>query len=235
MDNILDELNPLQREAVNFGNGPLLIIAGAGTGKTTVITQRIAYLIASKRAKPDEILALTFTEKASTEMEERVDLLVPYGYANIWISTFHAFGDRIIRDHALDLGLSPDFRLLTRSEQIIFFREHLFEFPLNYYKPLGNPTKYIYAIITLISRAMDEDISPEEYLDYVRDLEKNKDHIDVLAEEIIRQKEIAETYSKYQELKSKNGFLDFGDQVNLILKLFRNNLRIRKEIGRAHV
>ncbi len=231
MDNIFDELNPLQKEAVTFGDGPLLIIAGAGTGKTTVITQRIAHLIASKRAKPEEILALTFTDKASTGMEERVDILVPYGYANIRISTFHAFGNDILRDHALDLGLSPDFRLLTRSEQIIFLREHLFEFPLNYYRPLGNPTKYIDAIITLISRAMDEDISAGEYLNYISDLQKKSEEGDEegLDREIIRQREIAGTYSKYQELKAKNGFLDFGDQVTLILKLFRDNPMIRKE------
>lgn len=231
MDNIFDELNPLQKEAVTFGDGPLLIIAGAGTGKTTVITQRIAHLIASKRAKPEEILALTFTDKASTGMEEKVDLLVPYGYANIRISTFHAFGNDILRDHALDLGLSPDFRLLTRPEQVIFLREHLFEFPLNYYRPLGNPTKYIDAIITLISRAMDEDISAGEYLNYVSDFQKKSEegNEDGLDREVIRQREIAGTYSKYQELKAKNGFLDFGDQVTLILKLFRDNPVIRKE------
>ncbi|MBI5183634.1 MAG: ATP-dependent helicase [Nitrospinae bacterium] len=230
MDNILYELNPLQKEAVTFGDGPLLVIAGAGTGKTTVITRRIAYLITSKKARPEEILALTFTEKSATEMEERVDLLVPYGYANIWISTFHAFGNRILRDHALDLGLSPDFRLLTRPEQIIFFREHLFEFPLNYYRPLGDPTRYIDAIIALISRAMDEDISPNEYLNYVSDLKRRyeKGYQEGSTEEVMREGEIAETYSRYQELKAKNGFLDFGDLVNLTLKLFRDNQRIRK-------
>src|SRR5439155_358341 len=81
--------------------GPLLIVAGAGAGKTTVITRRIAWLIAQKKARPEEILALTFTDKAAAEMEERVDTLVQYGYADVEISTFHAFGDRILREHAL--------------------------------------------------------------------------------------------------------------------------------------
>src|SRR5438309_2001471 len=104
-DRILDRLNDTQREAVTHDAGPLLIIAGAGTGKTTVITRRIAWLIAQKKARPEEILALTFTDKAAAEMEERVDTLVPYGYADVEIATFHAFGDRLLREHALALGL----------------------------------------------------------------------------------------------------------------------------------
>src|SRR5439155_212131 len=91
--------------AVTHDAGPLLIIAGAGTGKTTVITRRIAWLIAQKKARPEEILALTFTDKAAAEMEERVDTLVPYGYADVEIATFHAFGDRLMgASGAIDFG-----------------------------------------------------------------------------------------------------------------------------------
>src|SRR5260370_41456809 len=98
-DRVLDGLNDAQREAVTHDAGPLLIIAGAGTGKTTVITRRIAWLIAQKKARPEEILALTFTDKAAAEMEERVDQLVPYGYADVEVSTRHAFGDRHLGEH----------------------------------------------------------------------------------------------------------------------------------------
>src|SRR5437773_4444121 len=104
-DRILDRLNDTQREAVTHDAGPLLIIAGAGTGKTTVITRRIAWLIAQKKARPEEILALTFTDKAAAEMEERVDTLVPYGYADVEIATFTAFGERLMRVPALELWL----------------------------------------------------------------------------------------------------------------------------------
>src|SRR5881296_4646477 len=163
-DRILDRLNDTQREAVTHDAGPLLIIAGAGTGKTTVITRRIAWLIAQKKARPEEILALTFTDKAAAEMEERVDTLVPYGYADVQISTFHAFGDRLIKENALELGLTPDFRVLTRAEQVIFVRDHLFEFPLKHFRPLGDPTRHIQAMITLFSRLKDEDVGADEYL-----------------------------------------------------------------------
>src|SRR5215468_5172187 len=161
---ILEGLTPAQREAVTHAEGPLPIIAGAGTGKTTVITHRIAHLIATRQARPSEVLALTFTDKAAAEMEERVDQLVPYGYADVQISTFHAFGDRLIKENALELGLTPDFRVLTRAEQVIFMRDHLFEFPLDHYRPLGDPTRHLQAMITLWSRLKDEDVGPEEYL-----------------------------------------------------------------------
>jgi len=223
---ILEGLNPVQKEAVIHGEGPLLIIAGAGTGKTTVITRRIAHLITTKKVRPEEILALTFTDKAAAEMEERVDVLIPYGYSNVWISTFHAFGDRVLKENALDIGLSTDFRLLRGPEQVIFFKEHLFEFPLSYYRPLGNPVKHISALVSLISRAKDEDVSVEEYLAYaerlIKQKEKNPENRE-LAEEAEKQMEIAKTYKKYQELKAAFGFIDFGDQVNLTVKLLREH------------
>src|SRR5512147_2298377 len=133
---VLDGLSAVQREAVLHGEGPLLIIAGAGTGKTTVLTRRIAHLISSKRARPEEILALTFTEKAAVEMAERVDQLIPYGYAETRIATFHAFGDRTLREAALEGGLNPEFRVLTGPEQIIFLRERLWRLPLRRFRPL---------------------------------------------------------------------------------------------------
>ena len=98
LDALLGGLNPEQLRAVTHGDGPLLVVAGAGTGKTQVITRRIAWLIATRRAKPSEILALTFTDKAAAEMQVRVDQLVPYGYTDAAIGTFHAFGDRLIRE-----------------------------------------------------------------------------------------------------------------------------------------
>ena len=219
---ILKGLNPEQMKAVTHGEGPLLIIAGAGTGKTTVITRRIAHLIAQKMAKPGEILALTFTDKAAEEMEARVDIMVPYGFVDVNLSTFHAFGDRVLRDHALDLGLRPDYRVISLAEQIIFFREHLFKFPLHYYGSLGDPTKHIEALLGVISRARDEDVSPEEYLKWAKK-EKAKEQI-----------EVAQIYKKYQELKVEKGLVDFGDQVNLTLKLFRKCPSILKEYQKKY-
>lgn len=174
MTSVLQDLNPEQKEAVTTTEGPLLIIAGAGTGKTTVIARRIAYIIEKKLAKPAEILALTFTDKAAGEMEERVDQLVPYGFIDTWISTFHAFGDRVLRDNAFDVGLSPDFKVLSRPQQVLFFQQNLFRFNLNYYRPLSNPTKFISAILSFFSRLKDENISPEALSLYAKRPVKNE-------------------------------------------------------------
>lgn len=203
-----------------------MIVAGAGTGKTKVITQRIAYLIYSKMALPEEILALTFTDKAASEMEERVDLLLPYGFTNVTISTFHSFGDRLLREYAVYLGLSSDFRVLSRPEQIIFLKERLFDFPFNIFRPLGDPTKFIDSILNLYSRAKDEDISPDEYIAYVNQL-KTKIDDGSTSEELIdhfkQHSELADGYKKFQELMSREGKVDFGDQVSLTLQLLRQN------------
>ncbi|MCX5800041.1 MAG: ATP-dependent DNA helicase [Candidatus Eisenbacteria bacterium] len=225
-EDILAGLNEAQRQAVVHDKGPLLIVAGAGTGKTSVVVRRIAHLIASKRANPGEIMALTFTDKAAAEMEERVDVLVPYGYTDVWISTFHAFGDRVLREHALEMGLTPEFKVLTQPEQIIFLREHLFEFPLSYYRPLSDPTKFISAMVTVFSRAKDEDVSPAEYLDYARALAEQsrlRPEDEELRERARKELEIADCYQLYQDLMTREGNVDFGDQVNLTLRLFRTH------------
>ncbi|MFA5093026.1 MAG: UvrD-helicase domain-containing protein [Candidatus Omnitrophota bacterium] len=226
MDKVLAGLNKEQINAVTHKDGPLMIIAGAGTGKTRVITQRIAWLINQGLAKTDEILALTFTDKAAKEMQERVDILMPYGYTDIWISTFHAFGDRLLRENALVAGLNPDFKVLTQAEAAVFFREHLFEFTINYYRPLAEPTRFIEALISFFSRAKDEDICAQEYLKYAQDflIQAKVTPEDKAKEELaVAQMEVAGAYVKYQELLAKEGLVDFGNQFYLSLQLLRQH------------
>ncbi len=223
---LLERLNPAQRAAVTFGEGPLLIVAGVGTGKTRVITRRIAWLIAEKRTLPAEILALTFTERAAAEMEARVDLLVPYGYVEARIGTFHSFCDRILRENAVLLGLTPDYRILTPAEQAIFLKDQLFELPLERFRPLGNPIRNLGAILTLFSRAKDEDVTPNEYLAYVERLEaktSSDDQAEAHAETVADQRELAETYAAYQRLLLEHGCVDFGDLITLALRLLREH------------
>lgn len=227
MSDILDSLNREQKEAVTTTEGPLLIIAGAGTGKTTVIARRIAYIIEKKLAKPSEILALTFTDKAAGEMEERVDQLVPYGFIDTWISTFHAFGDRVLRDNALDIGLSPDFKILSRPQQVLFFQQNLFKFNLDYYRPLSNPTKFISAILSFFSRLKDENILPDEF---VRKLKTQSSKLKTKEEkeESKKLEELANAFTVYEDLKTKAGLLDFGDQVTKTIELFIKRPKILK-------
>lgn len=207
-------LNKTQTEAVAWGNGPLLIIAGAGTGKTTVVTERIKHLILEQGVLPSEVLALTFTEKAAREMQERVDVALPYGYTQMWISTFHSFGDRVLKNDGVHIGLDPRYRLLTEAEAINFLRKHIFDFDLSYFRPLGNPTKFLSGIFQHFSRLQDEDISPREYLAWAKNL-KDKNL------ETAKWFELANAYCKYEELKNKEGFVDFSDLIYNALRLFR--------------
>ncbi len=221
---LLTDLNPRQREAVTHADGPLLVVAGVGTGKTRVITRRIAWLIAEKKVQPAEILALTFTEKAAAEMEERVDRLVPYGYVEAQIGTFHSFCDRVVRENALLLGLSPDYRILTEAEQAIFLKEHLFELPLERLRPLGNPLHHVRAILSVFSRAKDEDVSPAQYASHVERLGEDPQAGDApAADDLVQQRELAAAYAAYQDLLLRHGLVDFGDLIALALRVFREH------------
>jgi DNA helicase-2/ATP-dependent DNA helicase PcrA len=230
---ILGDLNPQQLEAVTHGTGPLLVLAGAGTGKTSVITRRIAWLIATKRARPSEILALTFTEKAAIEMEERVDPLVPYGYADVTISTFHAFGRKLVAEYALLLGLPGEPRVLDEAETMVFLREYLYELPVDRLRPLANPTRYLEALRTASDRARDEAVAPEEYAAYARkQIEQASD--DAAREEAEQQSEIAAFYAAYLELLTTHGLCDYGQLQWLALRLLREHPRVRRELGERY-
>jgi DNA helicase-2/ATP-dependent DNA helicase PcrA len=223
-------------------------VAGPGTGKTEVITRRIAWLIATRRALPSEILALTFTDKAANEMQARVDQLVPYGFADTSISTFHAFGDRLIREFALEVGRSPDARVLSRAETIVFLRERLFELGLDEYLPLGDPTRFLGGLATLFARARDEDVSPTRYAEYAAGLaaaataeeaaltasrdagDAEADAVAAKVETARRQSELARAYERYTTLLAERGAIDFGDQVSLALRLVRESAAIRSTV-----
>ncbi|MBI2641656.1 ATP-dependent helicase [Candidatus Roizmanbacteria bacterium] len=210
-------LNPEQKQSVEYTRGPLLIIAGAGTGKTRIIVEKIKYLIKQNLAKPEQILALTFTEKAASEMEERVDKAIPYGYFQMWISTFHSFADQILKEHAAHIGLPPDFRIITDAEVILFLRKNLFLFRLDYFRPLGNPTKFLEAFVQHFARLRDENISPYDYLLWAKNVSKKE----LDNEEKAKYLELAHTYKKYQELKIKENLADFSDLVFYLIELFK--------------
>lgn len=219
------KLNAEQHKAVHFGDGPLLIIAGAGTGKTTVVTERIKHFISSGNALPSQILALTFTEKAACEMEERVDVIMPYGYTSMWISTFHKFCDRLLRQEAIHIGLNPAYRLMTDTDATMVFKRHLFSFNLTYFRPLGNPTKFIRGMLQHFSRLQDEDISPAAYLSWSSDFAK-KAKTEEEKMEADKYRELAGAYKKYQDIKVSEGLMDFGDLITRTLELFRSRKNI---------
>jgi len=213
------ELNKEQKDAVEYTKGPVLIVAGAGTGKTRVITERIKFLLSKKLCLPKEILALTFTEKGAEEMLERVDTIMPIGYEEPWVTTFHSFADRILREEALEIGLDPRYKILTTSESFVLLRKNLFNLKLQYFLPLGNPTKFIDALLTFFSRLQDEGVDSQEFEEWVH--KKDKEKKDCKTEELKRWEELSSVYKNHQQLKIKKSFMDFGDLILWTIKLFR--------------
>lgn len=235
-------LNSTQKQAVEYSAGPLLIVAGAGTGKTTVITEKIAYLIKEKLAEPEEILALTFTDKAAEEMRERVDKLINFGYAEMQISTFHSFAQRLLERYGLDIGLPVQFNLLTEIDSWLLIRKNLDKFNLDYYRPLGNPARHIHELLKHFSKCKDELITPAEYLKYAeekkldtdaKEIKNQKSRIkiknkngDEKETEVERLTEIASAYHTYNQLLLDNNCLDFGDLIFYTVQLLEKRPQI---------
>lgn len=227
------KLNPKQKEAIKFGNGPLLIIAGAGTGKTTVVTERIKHLIIDKQIPPSSVLALTFTDKAAYEMQERIDILLPYGYTNLWINTFHSFCDRVLRDNAHAMGLDSNYKLMAESEAVLLMQSNIFNLGLKMFRPLGNPTKFLGALLTHFSRLKDEDITPDQYIAWSKTNTVQQDTTKLETDsnklETDQYVELANAYKAYEELKVKESVMDFSDLISNTLLLFRTRPHILRE------
>ena len=200
---IYDTLNPTQKEAVFHTEGPVLILAGAGSGKTRVLTHRIAYLIEECQVNPWNILAITFTNKAAGEMRERVDDLVGFGSEHIWVSTFHSTCVRILRRYIDRLGYDNSFTIYDSDDQKSLIKEIC--------KRLQIDTKQFpeKSIMGEISKAKDELVTPSEYeLNCVGDYRKSK---------------IAQIYKEYQKQLKANNALDFDDLLFKTVELFQFN------------
>ena len=227
--NFIEGLNKSQAQAVQAKDGPILIVAGAGTGKTTVITRRIAWLLEEKEVPGSNILSLTFTDKAAGEMEQRVSELVGSGYYDLEISTFHSFCEKIVSRFGIEIGVPTDATLLDDTAQWLLLRKHLDELPLSYYKPKGNQTKFLRDILSHISRAKDEAVSPEEYLEFAEKLRLQKDQAEAGdGDEYDRISEIANVYHAYQQLVLNNGAMDFGDLILYALHIVQKRKRVRE-------
>ena len=198
---IYDTLNEPQREAVHYTEGPLLILAGAGSGKTRVLTHRIAYLIEEKGVNPWNILAITFTNKAAGEMRERVDAIVGYGAESIWVSTFHAMCSRILRRYIDRLGYDNNFTIYDTDDQKTLMKDVC--------KYLQIDTKMFKerSLLGMISSAKNEMITAEEYA--------------LQAEGDFNRKKIAQVYTEYEKQLKANNALDFDDLLVKTVQLFQ--------------
>jgi DNA helicase II / ATP-dependent DNA helicase PcrA len=222
----MPRLNPEQKKAVQVSSGPLLIIAGPGTGKTTVLANRLAYLIQKRKIAPDKILALTFTRQAAQEMEERTDQLLPFSAFDLKVGTFHSLGEDLLKEYGLEIGLPINFRLLEEKGSWLLMRRFWERFNLPYYQPLADPGQLISSLLTHFSRCKDEGITPEKYFNYwKRFKEKEKDR-----QEIQRVKDLAQAYKTYQSLLLENQALDFGDLINFSHQLLEKRPKILENL-----
>jgi len=223
----IEGLNPEQKAAVCHLEGPAMVIAGAGTGKTKVITSRIAYLIEQKHAQPEEILALTFTEKAAVEMEERVDMLLPYGYVDTHIKTFHALGYEILQEYGFELGLPPNLKVISSLQQHIILQEVLEDFEdIMHFRPAHNPGQFRAALLQLFSRLKDDGLMPGEYAEQLKSL--YEEQTELLDEEGWQKyHEAAKIYGQYQARLQEKGLIDYGDQLLYVYTLLQKKQHIR--------
>lgn len=204
----LEELNDSQKEAIKKTEGPLLILAGAGSGKTKVLTMKVAYLISEKNIVPSSILAITFTNKASKEMKDRIVKLLGKVAYEIKISTFHSFGLTVIKDNYSYLGLKKNFTILDSDDTLTLIKKIVKEMELN--PKLYDPK----AIRNRISGAKNELLDSNKYETYA-----NTDY----------EKIVLEVYRSYEQRLKKSSSLDFDDLLMLPIKLFNENPKILKE------
>lgn len=224
----LDGLNKEQKAAVLHDLGPAMVIAGPGTGKTKVITSRIAYLIERKQARPEEILALTFTEKAAVEMEERVDQLLPYGYVETHIKTFHALGYEILQEHGFEIGLPPALKVISTLQQHVLLSDTLEQMAdLEFFRPGHNPAQFRAILLGYFSRLKDDGMSPDE-LDLALSKMASTDEVKLEAEELARYVEVTRIYHAYQERLVAGGYLDYGDQLLYVYELLHKKHHVRQ-------
>src|SRR5947209_2281702 len=203
----LDALNPEQREAVLYLRGPLLILAGAGSGKTRVITSRIAYLVGDGHAEPHEILAVTFTNKAAEEMRTRVEALLGSDCSRMWVSTFHSLCARLLRREAPAIGLSRDFVIYDSSDQLSVVKQALKELHIDdgFIQPR--------AALSRISHAKNRMETP--------------DAIAAAATWNRRDEQIAKVFAFYVNALKECNALDFDDLLLKTVELFEQSERVR--------
>ena len=205
MMKIYDSLNDKQKEAVFYSDGPLLILAGAGSGKTRVLTHRVAYLIHEKNVNPYNIMAITFTNKAAREMRDRINRLIGHGAEAVWVSTFHSACVRILRRYIDRIGYNNNFTIYDSDDQKTAIKAAC--------KKLQVDTKFVKerAIMSAISMAKNNMITPEEYRNSADD---------------IRTKIISKVYEEYQSRLKKNNALDFDDLLVKTIELFKSDKEV---------
>lgn len=221
---ILEGLNDEQRRAVTHTTGPMLVVAGAGTGKTQVITRRIAYLIANQAAAPNQILALTFTERAAREMEERLYGLIGWESFQVPVMTFHAFGAELIGRYASHIGRSIRGGLINDNQKALLLLQHISEVELEYYNPGKALIEFLEGIVEYIGQLQNAGVTAEDYEGYAQSLMSQMPSVHPMDQ--AEQRDIAKLYKLYESVKEQSGTYDYHDQMMLPLEILQQRPNI---------
>jgi len=227
---ILEGLNPEQLAAVNHNDGPMLVVAGAGTGKTQVITRRIARLIYEEKAKPEQILALTFTEKAAQEMSDRLHELIGWKSFQVPVMTFNAFGAELLGRFASHIGRSTRGGLVNTSQKTLLLSRHLAALDLKYYVNVPDKIEFCEKMVGYIERLQNAGVDVNKYTEYVEKLVPGEEwHPADIAEQV----DLAKIYDLYESVKRLTGTFDYNDQLSIPLDILSGHenlaLRLRRE------
>ncbi len=225
------EPNPGQQQVYDHKSGPLLVVAGAGTGKTRAITEKISKLL-SEGVKPENILAVTFTEKAAAEMSERVQEGQRGLLLDLPIMTYNGYGDRILREFGIHIGLPRTFRLLTSQAAIVFMRERIDQFRLDYFLPLTTvPDSIIEDILGYFSKLKQHIVTPEAYLKFSEGLTSEDEAQS--ADKRMHQ-ELAVAYDTYIKLCRTENVIDYDDQIFLSIQLIESRPNVQQILKKRY-
>lgn len=216
-----------QQRAINHLNGPCLVLAGAGTGKTRVITERIAKLVTEHGVDPETIVALTFTEKAAGEMLERVDLLLPYGTFGVTTATFHGFCNELLRRHSFKVGIDPNAQLVAAAEQVSLLRTHFARLPLSRLKPPFNPVRFLRGLAAFVEKAKEERVSPHALREWAARRLQSTDNAEVEEGELYQ--ELADCYETITQIFHEHHVLTYADLLTKTLELLETSPLALKE------
>src|SRR5918912_3157152 len=230
MPSSLDGLNRAQREVVTHTGGPLLIVAGAGTGKTRTITRRFAWLVEQGLA-PDRVLALTFSSGAAAEMRERLEALIDRPYEDLHVATFHSFCSRLLSEEALEAGLDPFFSTVTPADRLALLLDRLDELRLRHHDVHGNPAPLLASFVARSDRLRDEMISAEDYLGYAERRAAEAGETGAARASAAREPEFGRLYIDHDRRLAGRGPLDFGALIVRAFRLLHEHPHVRERVA----
>jgi DNA helicase II / ATP-dependent DNA helicase PcrA len=225
----LDGLNRAEESAVTHADGPLVVVAGAGTGKTHTVVHRFAWLV-DEGVPAEQILALTFSAPAAADLRERLEALLESPYEELHVETFRSFALRLLQDEALEAGVDPFLTPVTPADRLALLLDRIDDLSLRAHEIRGNPAPLLASFVSRIDRLKDEMVSPADYLSYA-ERKSGEARSDAGRAHAARELEFAHLYADHDRLLADRGALDFGDLVLRAFQLLHERPHVRERVA----